>query len=296
MAQAGLGSRRACEAIIEAGRVRVNGRLATLGDKADPNKDKIEVDGRLLKIDREDLVYIALNKPKGVLSSLNDEMGEGRRTVRDLIDLPGHLYPVGRLDKQSEGLMLMTNDGDLAHRLTHPRYGHTKVYHVVVDGWLADDAVAQWEKGMPLDDRMTMRAKVEVVRRQKTFTQLRITLREGRKRQIRRLANMLGHPVRELVREELGPLKLGRLKTGQWRHLYPDEVAALHRAVKSKQAARSKGRRRGGPGKGQGGPGNNRGKRRFSGGGRSGKSDRSGQRGGRSGKDGRSGSGKQRKN
>ncbi|MCA9931104.1 MAG: rRNA pseudouridine synthase, partial [Anaerolineales bacterium] len=224
MAQANLGSRRDCEKLIEQGRVRVNGRIAKLGDKADPNTDRIEVNGRLITIDREALIYIALNKPKGVISSLEDELSQDRKTVRDLIPLPGHLYPVGRLDKQSEGLMLMTNDGDMAHKLTHPRYGHEKTYHVVVEGFLSDQSIDRWRRGVPLDGRYTAPAKIEVVRQQREFTRLKVTLREGRKRQIRRIAaNTFGHSVRELVRESIGPLKLGNLKPGQWRHLHPEE-------------------------------------------------------------------------
>jgi 16S rRNA U516 pseudouridylate synthase RsuA-like enzyme len=124
MSRAGLGSRRQNEAVILSGRVRVNGQIAHLGDRADQNKDRIEVDGRLLEF--SDKIYIKLYKPKGVISSTEDEMDKGRPTVRDMVDLPGHLYPVGRLDKQSEGLMLLTNDGKLTHRLTHPRFGHQK--------------------------------------------------------------------------------------------------------------------------------------------------------------------------
>jgi pseudouridine synthase len=243
MAQANIGSRRECEKIIEQGRVKVNGTVATLGDKADPAQDKIEVNGRVLNIEQVEYIYVAINKPKGVISSLEDEMDEGRKTVRDLVPLPGHLYPVGRLDKQSEGLMLMTNDGDLAHKLTHPRYGHEKVYRVVVNGELSDISIHKWENGMPLDGSMTLPAKIEVVRRQKAFTQLQITLREGRKRQIRRMANMLGHGVKELVRENIGPLTLGNLKSGQWRHLRPDEVAALRKSVAEKPAEKRRRRR-----------------------------------------------------
>ena len=240
MAQANLGSRRDCEKVIEQGRVKVNGRLAKLGDKADPGKDRIEVDGRLLTINRETLIYVALNKPKGVISSLEDELRQDRKTVRDLIPLPGHLYPVGRLDKQSEGLMLMTNDGDMAHKLTHPRYGHEKTYHVVVEGFLSDQSIEKWQRGgMPLDGIFTAPAKIAVIRQERKFTQLKVTLREGRKRQIRRIANMLGHSVRELVRESIGPIKLGNLKSGQWRHLHPEEIEELRRSV-SHQSVKDK--------------------------------------------------------
>jgi 23S rRNA pseudouridine2605 synthase len=244
MAQANIGSRRTCETIIEAGRVRINGRIAKLGDKAEPGVDKIEVDGRLLTLEKENLIYIALNKPKGIISSLEDELYQGRQTVRDLVPLPGHLYPVGRLDKQSEGLMLMTNDGDTAHKLTHPRYGHEKQYHVVVEGALSDETAQKWARGgMPLDGHMTAPAVVEVVRRHREFTQLKITMREGRKRQIRRLANMFGHSVRELVRERIGPIQLGKLKSGQWRYLTAEEVTELRWIVDSKKPTKKRRKR-----------------------------------------------------
>jgi 23S rRNA pseudouridine2605 synthase len=231
MAQAGLGSRRECEKLIEKGRVSVNGRTAALGDKADPATDTIVVNGRPIKPLQSESIYIALHKPKGVLSSLDDEMEEGRTTVRDLIPLPGHFYPVGRLDKQSTGLILMTNDGDLAHKLTHPRYGHEKTYKVVVEGRITHEALEKWRAGMYLDGRKTIPAQITVVRQDVNFTQLEIIMREGRKRQIRRLANMLGFPVTQLVREKIGPLSLGSLKLGDWRHLTDKEVTALKAVV-----------------------------------------------------------------
>jgi 23S rRNA pseudouridine2605 synthase len=240
MAQAGLGSRRHNEELIAAGRVKVNGRVAKLGDKADPALDTISVDGKRLNLQADTFIYIALHKPRHVLSSLEDEMGEERTTVRDLIDIPGHLYPVGRLDKPSEGLMLMTNDGDLAHRLTHPRYGHEKVYRVTVEGQPTQATLNQWRQGVMLDGRATIPAKIEVVRQQKEFTVLRLIMREGRKRQIRRIATQLGHPVRNLLREAIGPLKLGALSPGRWRHLTPEEVAALKAVTKAPPAAKKK--------------------------------------------------------
>ena len=232
MARAGIGSRRHNEKLIEAGRVRVNGRVAGLGDKADPENDRIEVEGRRLNFPQQRHLYIALHKPKGVISSLEDELEEGRPTVRDLIDVPGHLYPVGRLDKQSTGLMLMTNDGKLAHRLTHPRYGHRKTYEVVVEGRVPPQALEQWRQGVLLDGRVTAPATVRVIQQQKSSTQLEVVMREGRKRQIRHVASLLGHPVTRLKRVKIGPLELGDLQPGQWRHLRPEEVAALQRAVR----------------------------------------------------------------
>lgn len=234
LAQAGLGSRRENEKLIEAGRVYVNGRVATLGDKANPLTDRIEVDGEPLDVTRERLVYIALNKPKGIISSTEDELRQGRPTVRDLIDVPGHLYPVGRLDKQSEGLVLMTNDGELAHKLTHPRYGHEKTYDVIVAGYVTDEALEEWRWGVMLDEEVTAPAEVEVIARREDLTRLKVVLREGRKRQIRRVASQLGYPVISLRREKIGPLELGNLPPGEWRFLRPKEVAALQRAIEGK--------------------------------------------------------------
>ncbi|HRN67631.1 MAG TPA: pseudouridine synthase [Promineifilum sp.] len=239
MARANIGSRRSCELIISEGRVTVGGRVARLGDKADPDHDRIAVDGRLLFADRNEegaqtgLIYIALNKPRGVISSLEDELEVGRTTVRDLIEIEGehHIYPVGRLDKPSEGLVLMTNDGALAHRLTHPRYGHEKVYDVTVEGDISEELLDQWRHGVVLDGRITAPAPIEVVERTQQATRLRITLREGRKRQIRRIAAALGHPVQRLIRERIGPLALGDLPPGQWRYLTEREISKLKRSA-----------------------------------------------------------------
>jgi pseudouridine synthase len=247
MAQAGLGSRRHNEELISQGRVKVNGRIAHLGQKADPVTDRIEVDGKLLDLQKDAAIYIALHKPKGVLSSLEDEMEEGRTTVRDLIDVEGHLYPVGRLDRQSEGLILMTNDGDLAHKITHPRYGHRKIYEVTLEGNILPEAIAQWQQGVMLDNKRTAPARIENIRRQGGTTRLQIVMREGRKRQIRRVAAQLGYPVQRLVRQQIGPLKLGDLAAGMWRHLTPIEVKRLKQSVntprpKPPQPSRRKGK------------------------------------------------------
>lgn len=229
MAHAGIASRRQCEEMIKQGRVTVNGNIATLGLKVDPRKDNIVIDGSQLPT-REELVYIMLHKPRNVLSDA-DDTGEGRRTARDMVDVPGHLYPVGRLDKQSVGLILLTNDGDLAHKLTHPRFGHEKVYRVKVEGNPSNATLDQWRKGVELEDGKTAPAKITAEKRSDEATWLRIILKEGRKRQIRRVAAKLGHPVQHLEREQLGPLRLGSLPLGKWRHLNPDEVARLKRYV-----------------------------------------------------------------
>lgn len=230
MARAGVGSRRKCEKIIEAGRVKVNGKVASLGDKANSEKDEIMVNGRLLYFDHKHL-YIALNKPKGVISSLEDELDEGRETVRELIEVAGHLYPVGRLDKQSEGLILMTNDGDLAHRLTHPSFGHQKTYHVTLDGMVEEAHLEQWRSGLLLEDKRTLPARVNVLVQLPTQTTIEITMREGRKRQIRKIATLLGYTVQKLVRVRIATLELGGLRAGKWRYLTTKEVKALKKSI-----------------------------------------------------------------
>lgn len=229
MAQAGLGSRRQCETVISARRVKVNGKVARLGQRANAKTDIITVDGRKLAF--TDLTYIKLYKPKGILSSTADELNAGRTTIRDLVKHPGHLYPVGRLDKQSEGLILLTNDGPITHRLTHPRFGHSKVYEVTVEGHVSKEVIEKWQGGLHLDGRPTARADIELLEFQSERTRLRITMREGRKRQIRRVAALLGHPVTRLIRLQIGPIKLGKLIAGKWAHLTKDEVAALRKSA-----------------------------------------------------------------
>ena len=182
MAQAGLGSRRSCEELIAAGRVTVNGQVAILGSKADPAVDRILVDHQPLKTP-DALVYIAVYKPRGVLSTVSDP--DPRPTVRDLVDMPGQFYPVGRLDVDSEGLVLLTNDGDLANRLTHPRYGHEKEYRVLVARHPDEEQLATWRRGVVLEDGYrTVPAGVHMEESSGKGMWLRIVLREGRKRQI----------------------------------------------------------------------------------------------------------------
>jgi 23S rRNA pseudouridine2605 synthase len=261
MARAGYGSRRSCEEIITQGRVEVNGRLATLGMRADPQVDDIRVDGERLQLP-DSFDYIMLNKPRGVIS--DEDVGGNFRAARELIPLGGHLYPVGRLDVPSEGLMLFTNDGDLAHRLTHPRYEHPKTYHITVEGSPSEKTLDSWRRGIMLDERRTAPAKVRVIRRVRGGAVLEVTVIEGRKRMLRRVAAALGHPARQLVRVGLGPLELGDLPVGAWRRLTEEEVAAL-RKVRSRPARRKgrakSGRRDSGSSRGQSGKGK-RGKRR----------------------------------
>lgn len=225
LAHAGLGSRRACEELISAGRVRVNGQIAALGSKADPTKDRIEFDGRTIAT-AEPMVYIALHKPRGVLSAVRSP--EARQTVRDLVPVPGHLYPVGRLDVDSEGLVLLTNDGDLANRLTHPRYGHEKEYRVLVAQHPDDEQLQTWRRGVVLEDGYrTMPAQVRPESLAGKGAWLRVVMREGRKRQIREIGAQLGLPVVKIIRVRIGDLTLGSLKPRQWRYLTPQEIDAL---------------------------------------------------------------------
>lgn len=227
MARAGLGSRRACEELIAAGRVRVNGKVASLGAKADAAQDKIEVDGRPLS-GSEALVYIALYKPRGVLSAASSP--DSRQTVRDLVPESGRLYPVGRLDFDSEGLILLTNDGELANQLTHPRYGHEKEYRVLVARHPDEEQLATWQRGVVLeDDYRTQPAKVRVESLEGKGAWLRVIMREGRKRQIREVGTRLGLPVVKIIRIRIGTLMLGNLKPREWRHLTPQEVAGLNK-------------------------------------------------------------------
>ena len=225
LARAGVASRRQSEELIVEGRVTVNGTVDTqLGTKIDPARDQVRVDGRHIRL-AEEHVYVVLNKPRGVLSTMQDS--RGRRALGDLVSVPARLYPVGRLDAASEGLILLTDDGDLANLLTHPRYGHDKEYRVVVNGQLSDKTLESWRQGLLLDGKKTARARVEVLGTRKDTTLLRVIMREGRKRQIRRVAEMLGHPVLELTRTRLGPLDLGLLDVGQWRYLTAKEVNSL---------------------------------------------------------------------
>ena len=213
MARAGIGSRRTCELIIAEGRVTVNGKIAALGMKADPNKDRILVDGKPIS-PGQSLVYIALNKPRGVLStSATDDY---RKTVRDLVPVSERVFPVGRLDVDSEGLILLTNDGDLTNRLTHPRYGHEKEYRVLVARRPDDEQLAAWRRGVVLSDGYrTAPASVNIESNFGKGTWLRIIMREGRKRQIRETGSQIGLPVVRIIRIRIGSLRLGSLKPGQ---------------------------------------------------------------------------------
>lgn len=233
MASAGVGSRRECELIIQEGRVEVDGQIVmTLGTRVDPHTQEIFVDGSRLKI--QQLQYFALNKPPGIVSTSNDPAG--RLRVIDLIDTRQRVYNVGRLDQSSEGLILVTNDGELANRLTHPRYGVEKKYHVKVDGFPTRAALKQLEEGVYLAAEGKQKAvkaraaHVRFLRRVKGSSWLEMVLDEGRNREIRRLLANVGHKVRTLRRVAIGPLKLGDLPVGAHRELTQAEVRQLRRA------------------------------------------------------------------
>ena len=231
LAQAGYGSRRACEDFITAGRVRVNGQIAELGQKADPTKDKITVDGKPIAAAEKPL-YIALYKPRNVLSTVEHERGDERQTVREIVDVPGHLYPVGRLDFESEGLVLMTNDGELTNRLTHPSFGHTKEYRVLLARRPDQEQLDAWRRGVILEDgHKTAPAEVRFESAQGKGAWVRVVMGEGRKRQIREICKQLGLPVVRIVRIRIGALRLGNLKPRQWRYLTTKEVEDLKQPV-----------------------------------------------------------------
>jgi 23S rRNA pseudouridine2605 synthase len=232
MSQAGVASRRESESLITQGRVTINGKKAVLGDKADPETDDIRVDGERLRIEQA-RIYIAIYKPKGIVTTVRAQEQEHRRTVRDLVPIEGHLYPVGRLDVDSEGLVILTNDGELAQKLTHPRYEHPKIYDVVLYGVVPDATLDIWRRGVVLDDGPTKSVDVKVLSRDKDQSTIRITMQEGRKRQIRRIGKTLGYPVKQLVRVQLDTVKLGNLKPKEWRNLSEEEVAALQASAAS---------------------------------------------------------------
>lgn len=235
MAAAGIGSRRSCEEIIAAGRVTVNGKVALLGQKADLSTDRILVDGQPLKSSQV-LVYIALNKPRGVVSTADEEFG--RPTVLDLVPVDARLYPVGRLDMDSEGLVLLTNDGDLANQLTHPKFGHTKEYRVLVARQPDPSQLEAWRHGVVLEDGYrTAPADVTFESSYGKGAWLRVILSEGRKRQIREMGAKTGLPIVRIIRVRIGSLLLGNLKPKQWRYLTSAEVASLKRPVDKKKAA-----------------------------------------------------------
>ncbi|HVF52985.1 MAG TPA: pseudouridine synthase [Actinomycetota bacterium] len=227
LARAGLGSRRAVEELIAAGRVKVNGKRAELGRRVDVTKDKVEVDGSSVPLD-VDLAHYLLNKPVGVVTTASDP--EGRETVLDIVDLERRVWPVGRLDIDSEGALILTNDGDLTHALTHPSFEVPKTYVAEVSGSVGYKVLRMLSRGVELEDGHARATNVALVERTAGGALLEITVTEGRHRLVRRMCEATGHPVKQLVRTSIGPLKLGRLKAGSWRRINPEELRELYRA------------------------------------------------------------------
>jgi 23S rRNA pseudouridine2605 synthase len=224
MAAAGLGSRRTCEDLIAERRVTVNGEVARLGRRIDPVHDEVAVDGVTVGV-APGRVHYLLNKPAGVLTTADDP--QGRPTVVDLVPAEPRVFPVGRLDMDTEGLLLLSNDGLLTHRLTHPSFGVEKEYVAHVEGTPSRQAIRRLREGVELEDGVTAPAQASLV----APSIVKLVIHEGRNRQVRRMCEAIGHPVTRLVRTRIGPLADRRLKPGRWRELTNDEVRALERAA-----------------------------------------------------------------
>jgi 23S rRNA pseudouridine2605 synthase len=229
LASAGLGSRRACEELIADGRVTVNGRMARLGVRIDPEHDIVVLDGAQIPT-AKGLVYVAINKPRGMHSTMSDD--RGRECVGDLVaDITAPLHHVGRLDAESEGLLLLTNDGALSHRLTHPSFGVSKTYLVEVEGSAGRGIERTLKAGVQLEDGVMKADAAKVLESTSSRSVIELSIHEGRKHVVRRAFDVLEHPVSRLVRVSVGPIRLGDLKPGRIRHLQPQEVRSLYRAV-----------------------------------------------------------------
>lgn len=233
MAENGIASRRKSEELIAAGKVRVNGKIAAIGDKVDPKHDKVTVSGkRVVKVKKN--VYIMLHKPRGFITTMHDEMD--RKCVAELIqDVPERVYPVGRLDRESEGLLLLTNDGEFANALTHPSRHVPKTYRVTVRPDVTKEQLAAFENGIEIDGRPTLPAEVRVLDKQEGRVVLEVVIYEGRNRQIRKMCEALGLEVARLKRTKIGSLKLGMLKQGEYRYLSEDEIHGLLVAAQVKR-------------------------------------------------------------
>lgn len=231
IADSGVCSRRKAEEYIAAGRVKVNGRPCKLGDKALPGKDIITLDGeKIMVARRRNLYYLMLHKPRGYVTTMNDEFG--RKNVIDLLEgFPERVYPVGRLDKDSEGLLLLTNDGNFANEIMHPSHHVSKTYRVTVRPDISDEQLVQLSAGVEIDGRKTEECIVTVLDKQPGRVVLQMTIHEGRNRQIRKMCEAVGLEVARLKRTSIGPLKLGMLRPGDYRELKPDELRAIRTAV-----------------------------------------------------------------
>jgi 23S rRNA pseudouridine2605 synthase len=228
LARAGFGSRRACEEVIAAGRVEINGRVATLGDRLDPTVDEVRVDGSKVNVDPE-LRTFALHKPRGVTTTMRDPHAE--RDLTGFLPKGVHVFPVGRLDRDTEGLLLLTNDGSLAHRLTHPRYAIEKEYLAEVGRPPSQRQLARLRRGVELDDGTARAVDARSAGGAGGRGGVRLVMIEGRKREVRRMLDAVELPVRRLVRVRVGPIRLGKLGPGEVRELGPEDVRALYRAA-----------------------------------------------------------------
>jgi 23S rRNA pseudouridine2605 synthase len=231
LSEAGICSRRKAEELIRAGAVKVDGHPSHIGQQVDPHQCRITVDGEPIYFQRKrEKHYIALHKPRGYVTTMSDEMG--RKTVSDLVsDIGVRVYPIGRLDKVSEGLILLTDDGDFANMLMHPKFHISKRYRVTVDGAVSDEVASELSSGVVIDGRMTAPAIINVVSASPERTVMEMTIREGRNRQIRKMCEAVNLNVKRLKRTAIGPLKLGMLQPGEYRELTKAEVAALRRAA-----------------------------------------------------------------
>ena len=222
----GIMSRRAAEAEISLGKVKVNGEVAALGDRIDPAADTVEYRGKRIEFRTPEKIYVMLNKPRGYVTTLSDE--KGRPTVTSLVKIGGaRLYPIGRLDMDSDGLLILTNDGDLTNTLTHPRHEIPKIYHVSVRGRVSSEDIRNLSSEMEIDGYKILPVKTEVIEASEKYSVLRMTLFEGRNRQIRKMCETVGLEITRLSRVAIGSLELGDLPDGKWRLLSSDEVSYL---------------------------------------------------------------------
>lgn len=235
LAERGVASRRKCEELIEKGQVKINGRVARIGCKVDPRRDLITVSGQKIENKRSQRLYIMLNKPRGFITTMSDEMG--RKCVSELVeDAPQRVYAVGRLDKDSEGLLLFTNDGDFANAMMHPKTHVAKTYRVTVRPDFTDEQINAFLNGIEIDGKMTQPADVTIISREPGRVVAEIVLYEGRNRQIRKMCEAVGLEVARLRRTAIGTLRLGMLPYGKWRELTQQEVRQLFSAAKKKDA------------------------------------------------------------
>lgn len=230
LSRSGYGSRRESEKLIAEGKVSVNGKIAILGQKADLERDTIKVGNKILKRSSLKKIYIAFNKPRGVLSDIVKTREE--KIVRDYIDIPAHIFIVGRLDKDSEGLMLLTNDGELANQLTHPRYEHEKEYDVLLNRTPDEKQLKAWSNGVVLaDGTRTGKVRISIIRTETKGCWVNVVMKEGRKRQIRETAERIGLFVKRIIRKRISTLELGGLGKGKWRYLTGREITELKKGL-----------------------------------------------------------------